>query len=540
MSEKSVSKVIYNLIDQFNTSENISSKEQAEKIKVNKVIGAAAYVYEKIRNAVDYNDEHLIRKNAIYRILKRKLVLEKIILENYLLDKYHQDNIAEHLLQELIRGGYVSDIPESIINEVDKIVGHYNKLINEIKELEGRIDGKIFDKILEIEAVEIERKLIPTKKEDALIKAMFSVMNARIQLSTSELSEKEKELQIFIGCHRALYKLDDGMLRHLLLNLYYPEWKSFNLNTLKQIASNAKGIFQEFEKQLNHPWKKELNKIFSKNAIIFGIIKDIIDEKGDEANEIFSNRERLEEEIKKACQRRYKGVGIKLRRGVIRSIIYVFFTKMLLALAIELPLDNLLTGVVDWRTLGINIVFPPILMLIVSMTISLPKKENTNKIIDEIKQITFNSSTTNFFKLKMPRKRGWIMNYSFKIIYALTFVFCLALILRGLYYLNFNVVSSFIFVMFLTLVSFFGMRIRRPVKEIMTIEKRENIISIIIDFISLPFISMGRWLSVKFSRINFIAFLLDFIIEAPFKLLIEIIEDLFSFLKEKKEDVMSE
>ena len=41
-------------------------------------------LYEKIRNAVDYKDDHLFRKAAIARILKRLLVLEPIrkLLQN--------------------------------------------------------------------------------------------------------------------------------------------------------------------------------------------------------------------------------------------------------------------------------------------------------------------------------------------------------------------------------------------------------------------------------------------------------------------------
>ena len=101
-------------------------------------------------------------------------------------------------------------------------------------------------------------------------------------------------------------------------------------------------------------------------------------------------------------------------------------------------------------------------------------------------------------------------------------------------------ISGLIFVLFLTLVSFFGIRIRRPVQDLLAIDRRESILGSLVDFFALPFVSMGRWMSGKFSKINVVAYFLDLIIEAPFKLLIEVFEDLFGFIREKKEDVMNE
>jgi hypothetical protein len=199
-----------------------------------------------------------------------------------------------------------------------------------------------------------------------------------------------------------------------------------------------------------------------------------------------------------------------------------------------------LSGAINYFTAGINVLFPPILMTVVALLIRMPKKENEAKIIEEVKDISLNSLSKKSFVIKQPRKRGIVANGIFHLIYTLTFLFSIFIIFSVLNRWGFNVFSSILFVFFLTLVSFFGIRIRRPVKELLVIDKRDNLITLIIDFFSLPFVSMGRWLSGKFSKLNFIAFFLDFIIEAPFKLLVEIIEDLFGFLKEKKEDVMNE
>ncbi len=54
---------------------------------------------------------------------------------------------------------------------------------------------------------------------------------------------------------------------------------------------------------------------------------------------------------------------------------------------------------------------------------------------------------------------------------------------------------------------------------------------------ALPIVRAGRWLSRTFSSINLFVFVLDFIIETPFKLLLHFSDTFVSFLREKQEDV---
>jgi len=56
----------------------------------------------------------------------------------------------------------------------------------------------------------------------------------------------------------------------------------------------------------------------------------------------------------------------------------------------------------------------------------------------------------------------------------------------------------------------------------------------------LPFLKVGQFVSEKISKINIFVFILDFIIEAPFQVFLEVIEDWFAFLKQKKEEIYSQ
>src|SRR5438105_1489824 len=76
------------------------------KISVNRFVSEIASWYEKLRNAMDYQDEEIILKNAIERILKRRLMLGG-----------SGEKTAEPLLRELVWARYFQDntLPQSLI-----------------------------------------------------------------------------------------------------------------------------------------------------------------------------------------------------------------------------------------------------------------------------------------------------------------------------------------------------------------------------------------------------------------------------------------
>ena len=49
---------------------------------------------------------------------------------------------------------------------------------------------------------------------------------------------------------------------------------------------------------------------------------------------------------------------------------------------------------------------------------------------------------------------------------------------------------------------------------------------------------MGVYLSKGIAKLNFLTILLDFLIEAPLKIIVEVIEEWTSFIREKREEVV--
>src|SRR4030042_6068874 len=100
--------------------ESLRSKEGIQTLHVDEVISKVAAFYEKIRGIIEWKEEHLLRKSAIERILKRRLLL----VEN-------TKGIADPLVLELIRGGHFQNdmIPEAKIENVQRSLEKYNFIL---------------------------------------------------------------------------------------------------------------------------------------------------------------------------------------------------------------------------------------------------------------------------------------------------------------------------------------------------------------------------------------------------------------------------
>ena len=164
--------------------------------------------------------------------------------------------------------------------------------------------------------------------------------------------------------------------------------------------------------------------------------------------------------------------------------------------------------------------------------------KNTELIVKGLNEIIFvPPEKQEKIVMETVTRRSKVAMVIYNIIYAIIFAGILGLIIYGLYRLNFNIVSGTIFIIFLSLISFFGFRIRSSAHELIVKKKSGGFLSFIFDVTFLPVIRLGRWISLKSAKINVMVFLLDVIIEAPFKTIIDYLEGLVGFLREKKEEV---
>lgn len=508
--------------------DRIVKREGEEVLKVGVMTSAIALMYEKIRTIVDYKEDHLLRKAAIFRMLKRRF------LEG---DDYYK--IAENLLKELISAKYLPNnkMPETKVIAVAKVIEKYDLLFSGVKEYKGlQAALKLYDWILGIAAVEIEEVVVPANKEKVFVRFMYDEVSERADIISKTMTDEEKKMQIFIAVNRSLVKSDKSMLEYLILKLWYPEWINNYIQFLPQFVDNIFKIKEDVNKQINHRLANKLLKFCRPYATMMIILRDVIYRDPKAAENLIDNPELLETTVREVCQEKYKVTKSRLKTQIWRAIVYVFLTKMLLALVLEVPFDYYILKTFNWTALLINITFPPLLMILIATTIRSPSSKNTTAMVNGINDI-LSGTVGEAQYIKESKIRNWVTWILFNLIYSVTFLIPFVLIIYFLYSVGFSVLSILLFLVFLSVVSFFGVRIRNYARELIVLRKKENLLGELFDFITLPFIRLGRFLSLNFSKINIFVFILDFIIEAPLKIILQAIEEWLAFFKEKKEDL---
>ncbi len=99
------------------------------------------------------------------------------------------------------------------------------------------------------------------------------------------------------------------------------------------------------------------------------------------------------------------------------------------------------------------------------------------------------------------------------------------------------ITSHVIFIIFISLITFAGTKIRRRGKELEVIEKKENIFFFFLDVFAIPVTQLGKWLSTRWKKYNAVARFFSYLIDMPFQVFVEFLEHWRYFLKEKKEEI---
>jgi hypothetical protein len=534
--------------------------DDVPKIKVSTLISKVAFFYEKVRNAVDYDEEHLLRKNAIARILRRQVVIEGALKET------DAEKIATHLLTELIRGAYLPNntIPEIKIKETTSLLEKYivlkNKLalkintdigihsdLNKAKQLINQ-KNSLVSWILSLAACEIEENLAPNKIKQMIVNNMFDTLSKNIKLPDDLPYNDDLAIQIYLSIDRNFLKFDEEMLNFVLFKYYNGEWLDINLSgtlseneisQIEKIATNLIEIKKTINDQLVHPLAKQLTKIVRVYSLYFSILSETVENSPVKMYAELQNGEKAyTNALKKVCNKKYVKAKNRLWRAAVRSIIYIFLTKSVFVLLIEIPAIQWFGEKLNYVSLMINIAFPAILLFFIVFLTRMPKDDNTNKIINGIKEITIlGGEKKQPITLRRPAKRKLFKNFIFSVIYAISFCVSVYFIIKLLTFINFNWVSITIFLFFLAFVSFFSILTTRGIKELMIVERKENVATFLIDLFYMPIILVGRWLSNNISKVNVFIFIFDFIIEAPFKVLVEIGEDWTKYVRERRDNM---
>lgn len=502
-------------------------KEGEEVIEVSAPAASAGSFYEKVRTAVEYQEEHLLRRNAIQRMLRRLLGAD-IPLED----------LGKNILRELIWAKYLpnNEVPETFVNTLNPVIMKYEPLLRAADQLPSDREPA-FSFIVEVMSTEIEYLLTPPVRDEALVSFMYAEMKNRIIWDPRLIvKDEDKDLRLYLAIHKVLLRSNRATLRFRLLSLYYPKWPGHAPKALiEEIASNLSIVIDTINKQMQNPVTVRLAILLRRKTGLFRVFRDILDDT-DDIGALLNDPELLEREVKKKLKTRTKDFRVKLRRTVFKSILFIFLTKTLIALIMDVPYDLLVYGHISLLPLSITVMTPPVLLALLGLTITIPERKNEENYIAAAKALVVGADHEHL-NVRVKRESFNAISRFLTIVYWIVLLFVYSVIAAILTQLNFAWISIITFLFFVSLVLFFAIRIRATVRNIIISRANSGLIGSIFDFFMLPVVRAGRWLSFKFSKLNVIIYFFDFIIESPVKVGIQFLEGWMNYVREQREEI---
>lgn len=498
-------------------------------IVVDDVAAKVASFYEKIRGVVDWREEHLLRKTAVERIFKRRLLLNG-----------NTADMAEPLLMELIRGGHFPNdrIPATNIERIQRVINKYVFLTSHNKaHAKPDKQAELEEWLFSVTACEIEEILANPLRERALIEFMSQDMEEYLQVrqrDQKKISDEDRKLQIFVGVQRALFKLDEPTISLHILERFYPSWNNPSESDLLSISQRISSAKSSIQTILNHPLADKFYQIIERKDTPYLLLGDILAEHPTNFLDIAGNPSALEGATMRSYQSRLEKLKARMKRTAFFSTLSVFLSKILVVLAIEIPVDTYITMEVNYRLLAWSIVIPPLFLLFLISSKKSSSQENVQKVLLEVARITYARDRKEIREISLPLDKKSLIGVIVVATYLSSFFLTFGAIFFVLRRLEFSILSIALFMLFLSLVSYAGMRIRQRSQELIVGEPKEGFLFSVFEFFVLPVTQVGKWFSGKIAKYNILTLLLNVFIEAPFQLFVEFIEQLRIFWKEKK------
>lgn len=497
-----------------------------EYLHVDYVASRIARLYENIRHVIDYQEEHLLRENALERGFRRRLLL-----------KHTPPPFALDFVEELIRSGYFPNdtILQSKVSKVQEILDRYIETIRILGE--RRLANKDFLNFLYgIAACEIEEFLDPPSKELLLLRFEYDTLKSQLEISGTQIKEEEKDMLLFIAVNQTLLRASQSRIYFRLMQNLYPEWFEKQASQIEEYIPMMLRAKSQLDSLYQHFAVKDIRNRVRRFAIIFNTLSDISHDDPERLAELSRNSDELSSATQRSYMDRFLNLKLKMRRSGFRYVFSIFFGKILVALAIELPFELFLTGQIMFSALSFSILFPPALMFLAVLTIRMPTWNHREELMRQITAIL--NGTFQYEPIIIHgRKRRIYTSFIITILYIGILIFSFWGIITGLRALYFNPLSIAIFLVFLSLIIFSITRIKQWAKELYVGPEKEGVLEFIFDAVSFPIVGFGKFLSGEFRRFNFLILLVNLIFEAPFQSFVQFIEEWRKFIREKKEEL---
>ncbi|MDR1196835.1 MAG: hypothetical protein LBL08_00985, partial [Candidatus Nomurabacteria bacterium] len=469
------------------------TEQDSAKIHVSGVGASITQGYEKLRNASELSDESLLLRKAIGRYFKR------LILTNEPTSK-----VGRELIDELTMAGYIQNdsIVTSVATKITKIV---NDFLPARQALSKTISGDQLNAwTINVMAVQIESLLNDHSREVALVNLAYNYFLASID--TERLFGRKPvsyEAMLLAAIQKTLLKSNDASVRYDLLTRY-------------QIAPTDLKAYREFNHHIDKMFENKdsdvLSRFVDRHEAEFRVLSRLIDE--NHLPDSLENFEIFHSNFQTAIGRTYKTINANINRGVWRSVLFLIITKFILGVAAEVPYDYLVSGAIIWLPLIVNLIFPPVYMILLRFTLIMPGPANSRNLDMQIDRVLY---TDEFQPIFGQRKASKGYGVGFQVLYTVVVLGVALGVGYLLWTIGFAWLHLLVFYIFVSAASFLAFRLSRTISEVETIEARQSFVTTLRDFLYMPFVAIGQWVSEKYAKINVISRALDIAIELPLK-----------------------
>ncbi len=208
----------------------IEKKFEESTVKINESVAKAAFYYEKLRNVIEYQDEHLFLKNAIKRIIKRHKI-------------FASPDIPKKLLRELVWAGYFKNdtLPTRYEEDIDQILKKYEFIRKNVRF--GFLERKRINSIfLGLIACDIENILSPSVARTEFVDFAKDLIKNNIDLPPTQISSSELDIQIDISIEKLLFKADYDQLFFKLFSRFYRDWPDITKTQAAELSQNCESF----------------------------------------------------------------------------------------------------------------------------------------------------------------------------------------------------------------------------------------------------------------------------------------------------------
>lgn len=509
------------LIDSLEEKEHKHHDER--RITVNPIVSKFASWYEKFRNAMQFNEDEVILRASIERILKRRLLLGGT-----------GKTTAEPLVKELLWARYLpdGDIGASVVKHIEEVIDIYLELRLKVIAKHKFSESIINDWTYDLMSADIQYILNPKKPKELIANFMFHVLKDDVMIEDEK--PETKDAQVFMAVRKAFSRDDLAFLRYHMFCQYFGR---LTPKTLDFTVEHFVQGYNEIHRQMNYVHRDRIYTYVKRRTAAFFIFDDILHSQKENLKTILESEEELKQVVFEACEKRYKGISVRVRTAIIRSFVFILLTKLGFAFFVEGTYEKIVYGHILVNQMAINVAVPPLLMIIVGLFIRPPGQDNSERIFKYISQLLYEDDPVLGNKLliaKAKTDKGFMT--AFNILWLCAFVISFGAMVLVLTRLGFNPVSQFVFLFFLAIVSFLAYRITL-LANVYRVGEKQGFGTLLVDFLFMPVIRVGRKLTQSIAQVNIFLMLFDFFIEAPFKSLFAFFDQWFYYLHAKTEEL---